>query len=144
MLAGLTFIAFGLFFAISAATYDIGTTLQMGPGYVPLLLGVLLVVLGGIIVARGFVDGEPGEIGHVPWRAALLILGAVVLFGVTVRGLGLVPATFASAFLAASASRLNTVLSSVAVAVGLTVISVLVFVVALGLRLPLVGPLLGG
>ena len=143
-LAGLAFVAFGLFFAIAALTYDVGSTLRMGPGYFPLVLGGLLVVLGGVIIVKGFVDGEGGEVGDVPWRALVLILGAVVFFGVTIRGLGLVPATFVAALLSAFASSRNSVVSAVAIAVGLTVMCVLVFVVGLSLRLPLIGPVLGG
>jgi len=140
VLAGLVFVAFGLAFAIGATTYEIGSTLRMGPGYFPLVLGGLLVVLGGVIVAKGFVDAEGGSIGTVPWRALGLILGAIVFFGLTVRGLGLVPTVFVATFMSAFASHRTGVVSALVVAAGLTGLCVLVFVVALSLRLPLVGP----
>jgi hypothetical protein len=139
-LAGLIFVAFGLIFAIGATTYEIGSTLRMGPGYFPLVLGVLLVVLGGVIVAKGFVDAEGGSIGTVPWRALGLILGGIVFFGLTVRGLGLVPTVFIATLLSAFASHRTGVVSALLIATGLTALCVLVFVVALSLRLPLVGP----
>lgn len=139
-LAGLIFVAFGLIFAIGATTYEIGSTLQMGPGYFPLVLGGLLVVLGGVIVAKGFVDGDGGTIGAVPWRALGLILGAIVFFGLTVRGLGLVPTVFMTTFMSAFASHRTGVVSALVIAAGLTGLCVLIFVVALSLRLPLVGP----
>jgi hypothetical protein len=139
-LAGLIFVAFGLIFAIGATTYEIGSTLQMGPGYLPLVLGGLLVVLGGVIVAKGFVDAEGGSIGTVPWRALGLILGAIVFFGLTVRGLGLVPTVFIATLMSAFASHRTGVVSALLIAVGLTALCVVVFVVALSLRLPLVGP----
>ena len=78
-------------------------------------------------------------IGLIPWRAVALTLGAIVLFGLTVRGLGLIPSTFVTALMSAFASRRAGVLPAVAIAIGLTVLCVLVFVVALSLRLPLVG-----
>jgi hypothetical protein len=139
-LAGLIFVGLGLIFAIGATTYEIGSTLQMGPGYFPLVLGGLLVVLGGIIVAKGFLDGEGEEIGSVPLRALGLILGAVLLFGLTVRGLGLVPSVFVATLMSTFASQRTGVVMALVIAVGLTVLCVLVFVVALSLRLPLVGP----
>jgi hypothetical protein len=139
-LAGLIFVAFGLIFAIGATTYEIGSTLQMGPGYLPLVLGGLLVVLGGVIVAKGFVDAEGGSIGTVPWRALGLILGAIVFFGLTVRGLGLVPTVFIATLMSAFASHRTGVVSALLIAAGLTALCVVVFVVALSLRLPLVGP----
>jgi putative tricarboxylic transport membrane protein len=139
ILAGLAFVAFGLAFAVSATAYEIGTTVRMGPGYFPLVLGGLLVLLGGLIVAKGFIAGEEGTIGTIPWRALALIVGAVLLFGLTVRGLGLVPSTFVTALLSAFASRRAGVVAAVLITFGLTVLCVLVFVVVLSLRLPLVG-----
>jgi hypothetical protein len=140
ILAGLAFVAFGLAFAVSATAYEIGTTVRMGPGYFPVVLGGLLVLLGGVIVAKGFLDGEGGAIGAISWRALVLIVGAVLFFGLTVRGLGLVPSIFVAALLSAFASRRTGVVAAFLIAVGLTGLCVLVFVVALSLRLPLVGP----
>jgi hypothetical protein len=139
-LAGLTFVAFGLIFAIGATTYEIGSTLQMGPGYFPLVLGGLLVLLGGIIIAKGFLEREGEEIGSVPWRALGLVLGAVLFFGLTIQGLGLVPSVFVATLMCAFASERTNVVMALAIAVGLTILCVLIFVLALSLRLPLVGP----
>ena len=140
ILAGLAFIAFGLAFAVAATSYDIGSTLQMGPGYFPLALGGLLAALGAAIVVKGFLAGEAGEIGSVPWRAIVLILAAVLFFGLTVRGLGLVPALLATVLMAAFAGHRTGLVVPLLTAAGLTILSVLIFVVALQLRLPLFGP----
>jgi hypothetical protein len=142
LLAGLIFVAFGLAFAATSLTYDLGTPLRMGPGYFPLVLGGILVLLGLLIVGKGLVAGagEEGRLGAVPWRALVLIVVAVLFFGMTVRGLGVVPATAVTALLTALASYRTGILAAVAIAAGLTVLSVLIFVVALQLRLPLFGP----
>lgn len=140
ILAGSVFVAFGLAFAVGATSYEIGTTLRMGPGYFPLVLGGLLVLLGVAIVGKGVIAGDGGAIGAIPWKAALLIAGAVLFFGLTVRGLGLVPSLFGAALLSAFAGQRPSPVVALLVAVGLTVLSVLIFVVALGLRLPLLGP----
>jgi hypothetical protein len=140
ILAGVVFVAFGGGFALIASTYQVGTTVRMGPGYFPLALGIVLALLGGLIVVKAFLDGEPGTIGEVPWRGIGLILGAVVFFGITVRGLGLVPAIFFTATLAAFASVRIRPVAGLIISASLTVLCVLIFVVALRLRLPLVGP----
>jgi hypothetical protein len=140
ILAGLAFLGFGLAFAAVATTYQIGSPLRMGPGFFPLVLGAVLAVLGALILAKGFLDGEGGAIGAVPLRALVLVLGAVLLFGFTVRGLGLVPATFLTALLSAFASRLTGVVGALLVTVGLTLLCVLIFVVALNVPVPLFGP----
>ena len=54
ILAGGVFIALGLAFGIGSLSYDIGTPLRMGPGYVPLVLGGLLAALGAAIVVEAF------------------------------------------------------------------------------------------
>ena len=51
------FVLLGLAFAIGGARYDVGSALRMGPGYVPLLLGGVLAVLGLVIVAQAFLGG---------------------------------------------------------------------------------------
>lgn len=142
ILAGLIFVAFGLAFAITSLSYELGTPLRMGPGYFPLVLGGILVFLGLLIVGKGVVSGSSAEerFGSVPWRALFLIVAAVLFFGLTVRGLGLVPATAVTALLTALASYRTGILAAVAIAAGLTVLCVLIFVFALQLRLPLFGP----
>lgn len=67
-----------------------------------------------------------------------------MFLGATIRGLGLVPALFVSVFLSAMAGERQRVPVAVAIAIGLTVLCVVIFVVALQLRLPLIGPWLGG
>jgi hypothetical protein len=140
LLAGAVFMVFGLAFAVVSTTYPVGSLLRMGPGYFPLVLGGLLVVLGALIVARGLVSGDGSPVGPVPWRAIALITGSVVFFGLTVRGLGLVPSLFVTALLSAFAGDRVGARAAVAIAGGLTVLCVLIFVVGLQLRLPLIGP----
>jgi Tripartite tricarboxylate transporter TctB family len=142
ILAGLIFVALGLAFAITSLSYELGTPLRMGPGYFPLVLGGILVLLGLLIMGKGFLSGSAAEerFGSVPWRALFLLVLAVLFFGLTVRGLGLVPATAVTALLTALASHRTSILAAVAIAAGLTALCVLIFVLALQLQLPLVGP----
>ena len=140
LLAGGIFVAFGLAFAGMSLTYEVGTPVRMGPGYFPLLLGGILALLGLLVMVKGFVAGQGEAIGAVPWKAAGLLVVAIIFFGVTVRGLGLVPSLFATALLAAFAGHSTRVLPALVIAAGLTVMCVLIFVMALQLRLPLIGP----
>jgi hypothetical protein len=141
VLAGLIFVGFGLAFAIGATAYEIGDPVRMGPGFFPLFVGVLLTILGVLIAATRAAEPEDDvPIAAPPWRAVSLILGAIVVFGLTVRGLGLVPSIFLSSLMASLASRETGIPWAVLLAVGLTLISIAIFVVALSLRLSLVGP----
>ena len=123
----------------------------MGPGYVPLLLGGILTVLGLVIVAQAFLGGDEQaraladqERRPVPWLPAALLLAGVLFFGATVRGLGLAPALFVTTFLAALAGHRTGVVRALVTAAGLTVLCLVVFVSLLQLRLPLLGTWLGG
>lgn len=143
LVAGGIFIVFGLAFAIAASRYQLGTAFRMGPGYFPVVLGGLLVLLGILVAVEGFLAGEGGAIGPVPWRALALILGSILFFGFTIRGLGLVPALFITVLMASFASRRTTIVAALLIAVGLTVACIAIFVEALGLTIPLFGAWLG-
>ena len=141
ILAGSIFIVLGLGFAVGALAYDLGTPVNMGPGYVPLALGLILVVLGGFVIIKGFISAEGGEpIGPVDWRALGLITASLIFFGLTVRGLGVIGSLFGTGLMASLARSATPVWQAVVIAIGLTIVSVLIFVFALQLRLPLVGP----
>jgi hypothetical protein len=144
LLIGAVFLVLGVGFAVGATDYGLGTPAAMGAGAFPFVMGILLTLFGGITVVKGVVAGEAEPIGPVPWRAIALIVGAVLFFGLTVRGLGVAPAVFVAVLLSAFASERTRPLGAFLIAAGLTVVSVLVFVIALQLRLPLIGPWLGG
>jgi hypothetical protein len=140
ILAGLTFVGFGLAFALGALTYPIGSAARMGPGFFPLLAGALLAVLGVLLVLKSAVESDAEPLTSPGWRGLALVVAAILVFGLTVRGLGLVPTLFLTAVLTALASRQTKLPGAALLAVGLTIVSVLVFIVALRLNLPLLGP----
>jgi uncharacterized membrane protein len=141
--AGLIFIAIGVVFGLASMGLEIGTALRMGPGYFPLVLAGLLVALGLAIVARSFGHEATDQL-VVPWRGLVLILAVPIVFGLTVRGLGLAPALALVVLISAFASRRMSVPLALALALGLTLFCVLVFSFGLGLPLRLFGPWLGG
>jgi hypothetical protein len=141
--AGAVFVTFGLAFALTARTYEVGSALRMGPGFFPLVLGSILVLLGLAIGVKAFVAPEHGELSIVPWRSAALVVAAILFFGFAVRGLGVAPTLLVSVLLAALAGRGVRVLPAAVIAAVLTVLSILIFIVGLNLPLPLLGPWLG-
>lgn len=87
--SGLVFMVIGAAFGWGAASYKIGNGARMGPGYFPLLLGVLLMILGAVIVFKALVvETEDGDkIGKWMWRPVGYIVGANLAFGVLLGGL---------------------------------------------------------
>lgn len=140
VLAGSIFVVFGLAFAFGALAYDIGSPVRMGPGYVPLTLGLVLAGLGALVIVKGFVAGESEPIGHVGWRAVVLITVALLFFGLTVRGLGVILSLYGTTVLASLARSQTSPREALVISAGLTLLSILIFIVALQLRLRLVGP----
>jgi hypothetical protein len=141
--AGLIFIAIGVLFALGSLELELGTPLRMGPGYFPLVLAGILVALGLAIAAQGV--GRPAtERMAVPWRGLVLILATPVVFGLTVRGLGLLPALLLIVLISSFASRRMSLPLALALCVGLSLFCILVFNLGLGLPLRLFGPWLPG
>ena len=136
---GLVFIGAGLFFAVQSRGLEMGTAFRMGPGYFPLALALVLIVLGLIVVVQATrVAGEP--LGPIAWRGMAFILPAPVFFGLTVRGLGFVPSIFLTCLIAAFASTRMKPLAAIILSAGVTLFSVVVFSYALGLPFQRFGP----
>lgn len=141
--SGVIFLVIAAWFAIGTTDLTIGTPLRMGPGFFPLMLAAILALLGVIILVQAF-GHTSAPMKAVPWRGAFLILGAPIVFGMTVRGfpplgipaLGLVPSVALTVLLASWASRKMTVGLSIILTVLLTVFCLAVFQRALGLPVP--------
>ena len=142
ILGGVVVVAIGVGFLLQGRELEMGTAARMGPGYFPTVLSCLMIVLGAALalLALRRPAAEEGWLGRVPWAGVLLVVGAVVFFGLTLRGIGLAPAVLAVVLATAWASRYASVRASVPLALGLAVFCVVLFTRLLGLPLPAVGP----
>jgi len=140
--------AVGVAVVVAGAGYGVGTLRQMGSGFFPVVLGVLLVLIGVALLSggrrapRAGADEPPAEMAHlagpvVQWRGWLCIVGAALAFVLLGQHGGLVPASFASVFIAALGDRGNGVRAAATLAAVLTVLGVIVFHYGLHLLLPL-------
>ncbi len=138
-LAGALFVFAGLFFGVQALNLELGSAFRMGPGYFPLVLCGILLILGAVILF-GAIRTESEPIGTFAIRGMILILASPVLFGLLLGALGFVPAIFVAAMAASFASSRMTVLLAVIIAAALTLFATLVFVVGLELPFNLIAP----
>jgi len=138
-IAGLLFIVLGGLAIALARDYPFGTTMRMGPGYFPTVLGAILLLFGIYVLARGVRSGDRVK-GEWGWKPLALISVSIVLFGFLLDRAGLIPATIATLFVAAAAGREFRWKEVILLAVVMTAFSVAVFLY--GLKLPY--PLLGG
>jgi len=144
--SGLMFAIIGGGFAWGATNYSIGTGARMGPGYFPLLLGVLLAVLGTFTVFYSLIEHtEDGDkIGTFAWRPIIYILGANVIFGILLAGLprlglppmGLIAAIYALTIIASKAGDVFKFKEVLMLATFLSVLSYLAFIKLLSLQMP--------
>jgi len=134
--AGLMFVAFGAVAIAIARGYKLGTAAHMGPAYMPIAVGALLVVFGVAMTARSLARGSQG-VGTLAWSAAALVLLSVLVFAFLVRFIGLAITTVLLALLCRIAGRYWQWKESVLLAVGLAIMVVLIFLKGLGMSLPL-------
>jgi hypothetical protein len=134
-------ILMGLTAALEGRTYQIGTLRQMGPGFFPVALGILLIFLGLLIVgtALGPNEGESESIlpANLEWRGWGCIIAGPVLFIILGIYGGMIPATFACVFVSALGDRATTVKKAFLLAVGITVFGVALFSYLLKIPMPI-------
>lgn len=105
-LLGAIYMGIGIVYGTAAARgLAIGSLLNMGPGYFPLMISVALVAVGAALAFKSMKPGELVNFRDLPWRGIALVCLSIVAFGVLVRGAGLVPATFVSAMFASFSTR---------------------------------------
>ena len=136
---GAIFLGVGLGAVFIGRDYAMGTGARMGPAYFPTVLGWLLALIGAVAVLRSFRHlGEPIEKFHL--KELFIVLSAVVLFGVLMRGAGLAPAAVVLIVVSAYASPQFRWREALLLALGMATFAVLVFVKLLGLPLAVFGP----
>jgi hypothetical protein len=130
--AGMMFFGTGAGAMIVARHYPFGTTLNMGPGYFPMVLGGILIVFGAFIMLRGLRKNEKMQ-GLWSLRALVMLPLSVVVFGILMNLAGFIPALAALVFLSAASGREFKVKEVLFLTLFLSVLSVGIFIWGLGL-----------
>lgn len=144
--SGLLFIVVGGAFAYGATNYSVGTGARMGPGYFPLLLGIILALLGAVVTFKSLVVETPDgdKIGKWAWKPLFFIIASNLLFGVLLGGLpsvgippmGMVVAIFGLVVVSSMAGQSFKLKEVLILATVLAVMSYLAFVLLLKLQFP--------
>jgi hypothetical protein len=133
--AGVTLFAVGVFAAVHAQRYEFGSLHNMGPGFFPLTLGVLLVILGACIAVPACF--EPGESVRIAWKPLTWVIASILVFGFMLKPLGLILATVLSVVLSTLADREVRWKGRLSIAFGVALLTYLVFKLGLNMVLPL-------
>jgi hypothetical protein len=135
-------IAAGILFAVIGAgalatswSWQTGTLAEMGSGLVPQLVSSLLLLVGLGVAARGLLArGEPIQVGSL--RPLVVVTLSVLLFAASLERLGIVAAVVLIVALSAFANNRPRLIVLAALAVGLSVACVALFVWGLSLPVP--------
>ena len=140
VLAGLLFIAVAALGLWLSRDYPIGTALRMGTGYVPRLLCWLLLGLGAIILVQGLreaQDARPLSSDDVSaLRPVVFVTASLVIFGLSIERLGLVVSILLLIGVGAVVARGLRPLETLAAALVLIILSWGIFILGLGLTIP--------
>lgn len=142
--AGGAIVTIGVAALLIARSYQIGTLRTMGPGFFPLILASLLVVVGTLIALNReetVADAhEPDGLEHPEYRGWACIVAGVAAFILLAKPAGMLPATFACVFIAAMGDRTATWLGSFVLAAAIAVVGTAVFHYGLQIQLaPIAG-----
>jgi putative tricarboxylic transport membrane protein len=138
--SGAVFVAIGAGAVLLARRYALGTPAEMGPGFFPTVLGVLLILLGAANVVRSWVLLERSPIQQSPLRAVLVVPLSALAFALLIERAGLALAVAAAVLIAALASPRLRPLEAIASAVALAAFTSVLFVYLLDLPLAVLPP----
>lgn len=130
--AGLVFMAFGVGFALLSQNYPMGTSRNVGPGYFPAILGIILAVLGLLVIGRSMLVNNPAPV-RLALRPLLLIMAGAVLFAFLITRVGLLVALAGLVFVSALGGSEFRFREVAVLWAALSIITVVVFVYGLGL-----------
>jgi hypothetical protein len=130
---------FGLIGVIEGYRLGAGSLRNMGSGFVPMSLGVILMALGLFMAAKQ-TEPAPGTdiIFEQPeWRGWICIILGVLSFLILGQYAGLVPAAFACVFISALGDRTATLKGALILSICVTIFGVALFHYVLKISIPL-------
>jgi hypothetical protein len=140
------FVMVGAGFAAGATQYSLGSGAKMGPGYFPLVLGVLLAIIGIAVTFTSLVvETEDGDkIGKFAWKPLFFIIAANLVFGASIGGLpliglkplGLIVGIYLLTYIASHAGEEHNFKEVAVLATILAALSYVAFIVLLKLQFP--------
>jgi Tripartite tricarboxylate transporter TctB family len=139
--AGGLMVLLGVGAAVTGSGYKFGSLARMGPGFMPVVLGVVLALIGILIAGTALGSSETDDRKFLPenpqWFGWLCILAGPVMFIVLGELGGMIPAVFACVFVSALGDKTATYKSSFILALGVTVFGVILFHYLLNIPFPL-------
>jgi hypothetical protein len=134
---GLMLVGFGLGALFVGRNYRMGTTFRMGPGYFPVMLASLLVLIGIVVAVMALRSSEVKVSSKIAWRPLIIVSAAIVLFGLIIKSAGLLVATFAMVLASRLARPGYPWVETIVLSAGLAVLCAAIFYYGLRIQMPL-------
>lgn len=133
VIGGTALIVIGVFAAVYAQPYEIGQLQNMGPGYFPTVLGILLAILGVCVATPAFFC--VGASIKVEWKSLFWVILSILTFALLLNTIGLVGTVASTVLVSSMASNLSWLHRSI-LSVCISAISYAIFVFGLGMLIP--------
>ena len=93
LIGGTAWMGVGIFFGVIAVKLGLGALRTPGPGFLPLIMALLLVFLSLFVVARGVTKPEGTGKKFFCWRSAVVVV-SVFVYGLLLDFAGFLISTF--------------------------------------------------
>ena len=134
---GIFFLILGLaMFFYARNHYEVGELNQMGPGFFPSALGIIMAVLGGLISISGI--GTSVKSRDFNYKPAALITLSIIAFALLIETIGALIAIAALVFISTATENKLNWRKKLILFIALFIIALLVFKVSLGMNFSLI------
>jgi hypothetical protein len=133
IIGGLSMAGIGLFATLYSQQFRLGDLKQMGPGFFPTTIGILLIVFGLLVAIPAFFrQGTPIKFET---KSFVVILVSIVLFGFLLHPLGLPLAAALSSFISTFAGK-KPLKTKILISISIAAITYCIFILGLAMSIP--------
>lgn len=143
LLSGILFMLIGSVFLIGSVYLPFGTLRKIGPAGFPAMVAIALLIVGALIAIKAVRSGAAGEVLQLHPSKLGVIIASILVFGITVRGAGLLVAVALCSLIASFASRPFRPVVMGLYGLFLGASCSVVFITALGMPASIIGPWFG-
>ena len=136
VLAGFLVIALGCLALLAVGNLEIGAVNDMGPGYMPRVVALAIILFGLAMTVWAFLREHP-SIPVLYWRPMAAISAATIAFGLAIDRLGMVVAVVVMTVIARLANSTSRYKEIPILAAALAACAVVVFILGLKLAIPI-------
>ncbi len=118
----------------AANQYEFGSLRRMGPGFFPVLLGLVLAGLGVVIALPSLARAR--ALQTFAWRETLGIVGALLVFGLALNRFGIVATTAVTVLLSSAVAPRPGILWRLVLTAAVTALTWAMFIWGLNMAIP--------